>query len=79
MPVLNVLTVLSLGLVAYDAMLHSVTLTVGRTDDGLPTIDLPWLLFPTFPTWHAYDLVWAAVHFVALAVLGAKVLSLSRR
>lgn len=68
---MNILTKLSLGLLAWDSVLHSTTLAVGRIAEecGMPTIDLPWLLFPTFPGWAAYDAFWAAAHIGAFVVL----------
>lgn len=73
MPVvrMNILVKLSLGLLAWDGILHSTTLAVGRIAEecGMPAIDLPWLLFPTFPGWGAYDAFWAAAHLGAFVVL----------
>lgn len=68
---MNILVKLSLGLLAWDALLHSTALAVGRIAEecGMPTVDLPWLLFPTFPGWAAYDAFWAAIHLGAFAVL----------
>lgn len=68
---MNILTKLSIGLLGWDGVLHLTTLIVGRLPEecGMPTIDLPWLLFPTFPSWASYDAFWAAIHLGAFAVL----------
>lgn len=72
MRMIGILTWPSLALLAWDGVLHSVTLVVGRVPETCwgPAIDLPWLLFPTFPSWAAYDAFWAAVHVGAFVVLG---------
>lgn len=65
MRVLGAGAVASVGLMGWDAMLHTVTLFVPREE----ALRLPWILYPTFPTWFAYDLFWASVHFGAAATL----------
>jgi hypothetical protein len=61
--------VASLGLVCWDALLHTTTLVVGRRSDGLPSTALPWPLFPVFPDWATYDFTWALIHWLAFGTL----------
>lgn len=63
------LVIPALLLIGYDGLLHAVTLYVGRYGNGHPLVKLPWVLFPTFPSWAMYDLVWAIIHLSAFAAL----------
>lgn len=68
---MKLLTILALGLIGYDGLLHLATLLHPRTGigDWTDTTDLPWLLYPKFPSWESYDMVWAAIHLAAFAIL----------
>lgn len=66
---MRLLIIIALLLVGYDSLLHFTTFFVGRTNDGLPLVTLPWILFPTFPTWKTYDVIWGGIHIFAFATL----------
>jgi hypothetical protein len=58
----------ALAIIAWDGVLHIVGLLFTDADHN-PVRDLPWILWPEFPTWRLYDLFWATVHFTAFGVL----------
>ena len=66
----RILTFLVIALIGYDGLLHLTTLIVGRNEEtGRSLVALPWLLFPTFPTWFEYDVVWCLIHLLAFVIL----------
>lgn len=62
-------------LMAWDGGLHLASFVMGHAPFTLlapdPMAGMPWLLYPTFPTWAAYDLFWAVLHLGTAAVIFA--------
>ncbi|TPN11731.1 hypothetical protein [Mesorhizobium sp. B2-1-2] len=58
----------ALALIAWDGVLHIIGLLFTDADYNL-SVDLPWILWPDFPTWRLYDLFWATLHISAFAIL----------